>query len=106
MKHELIDYPSITEAANAYTEITTALFPTEDWTWPEQVGLNSQADQFRVACRAASPENSHCSSVAQYGNLISVIHANVFQDKWLTIKDLERLLEAVDARIAAAGGEL
>jgi hypothetical protein len=100
--HELIDYPSAAQAGDAYAEIVGEVIPNEAWTWPEQVNLKSQADQFRLACRRASSQTTSCGSVAQYGNFVSVIYANVFEDKWLTWEDLERLLGSVDTRLAAA----
>jgi hypothetical protein len=102
---ELIDYPSTTQAGDAYQEIVSDVIPNEAWTWPEQVDFQPQADQIHLACRRASPENSRCRSVAQYGHYISIIRANVFTDKWFTMKDLDRLLESIDTRLAAATDE-
>ena len=102
---ELIDYPSTTQAGDAYQEIVADVIPNEGWTWPEQVSFQSQADQINLACRRASPENSRCRSVAQYGHYISIIRANVFTDQWFTMEDLGRLLASIDARMAAARDE-
>jgi YD repeat-containing protein len=56
----------------------------------------------QLARKVATPENSYCGSVAQYGNYISIIRANVFTGKWFTMGDLEYLLESIDTRLAAA----
>jgi len=104
ISQELIDYPSAAQAENAYPDIVQAEIPTKSWSWPEQVNFRSQADQIQVAC-VQDPDSAGttwCRSAAQYGNYISVIWANVFEEQWLTMEDLERLLESVDARMAAA----
>jgi hypothetical protein len=103
--HELVDYPSATQAKDAYPKVVQAEIPTEAWTSPDQVHFESQADQIRIACLPASAQTTLCRSVAQYGNYISIIYANVFTDKWLTMQDFERLLESIDTRLAAARDE-
>ena len=101
---ELIDYPSAAQAEDAYPDIVQAEIPVKSWTWPEQIGFRFQADQIQVSCAqdVDSPETTSCRSVARYGNYVSIIWANVFEEQWLTMDDLERLLESVDARMAAA----
>lgn len=101
---ELVDYPSAAQAEDAYPDIVQAEIPAKSWAWPEQIDFHSQADQIQVACAqdVDSPETTSCRSVAQYGNYVSIIWANVFEEQWLTMDDLERLLESVDARMAAA----
>jgi hypothetical protein len=109
--HELTDYPDLDQATCAYAEIVKEEFPVQDWTRPEQVHFESQADQFRLAClerRVDIHDNLDerfkgsyfCRAVGQYDTTVSVIHANVFKDQWLTFEDLQRLLEAADARLA------
>jgi hypothetical protein len=109
---ELINYPDLEQATNAYDEIVEEEFPVEEWVGPEQVHFESQADQFRFAClerRVDIHDNVDerfrgsyfCRAVGQYGTIISVIHANVFKDQWLTFDDLQHLLETADARLAA-----
>jgi hypothetical protein len=110
VRHELTDYPDPDQAIRAYTEIVKEEFPVKEWTWPEQVHFESRADQFRLACLEWQMGiydderlrgSYSCRAVGQYGTIISVIYANVFQDQWLTFEDLQRLLEAADARLAS-----
>jgi len=109
---ELIDYPDLDQAVRAYAEIVEEEFPVEKWTWPEQIQFESKADQFRLACVERRIDihgevderfrgSYHCTAVGRYGSIISVIYANVFKDQWLTFKDLQRLLEAADIRLAS-----
>lgn len=108
--HELIDYPDLDQATTAYGEIVEEAFPVEEWIWPEQIQLYRGADQFYLACldiQAAYEDADerywgmyHCTAVGRYGSTISLLYVSVFQDQWLTFEDLQRLLEAADARIA------
>ncbi|MFZ1474257.1 MAG: hypothetical protein WAV79_15150, partial [Anaerolineae bacterium] len=45
--------------------------------------------------------NQSCSFIASYGQLITVIHAQVFEDRWLTMAQFRHLLERVDAKMEA-----
>jgi hypothetical protein len=109
---ELIDYPDFDQATSAYAEIVEEEFPVEEWTWPEQIQFESKADQFHLACLERRVDihgevderfrgSYHCRAVGRYGSIISVLHANVFKDQWLTFDDLQRLLEAADTRLAS-----
>jgi hypothetical protein len=109
---ELIDYPDLDQATSAYGEIMEEEFPVEEWIWPEQIQFESKADQFHLACLERRVDihgeiderfrgSYHCRAVGRYGSLISVLHANVFKDQWLTFEDLQRLLEAADTRLAS-----
>jgi hypothetical protein len=109
--HELTDYPDVEQATTAYGETVEEIFPVEDWTWPKQIVLVNRAEQFRLACLERRVDNHervdeyfqgafHCKAIGRYGTIISIIYANVFQDQWLTFEDLQRLLEAADARLA------
>jgi hypothetical protein len=112
VSQELIDYPDLGQAARAYAEIVEEEFPVEKWTWPEQIQFESKADQFRLACVERRIDihgevderfrgSYFCRAVGRYGSIISVLHANVFKDQWLTFDDLKRLLEAADTRLAS-----
>ena len=102
VRQELIDYPSTNQAADAFADIVRVQIPSDAWTWPEQVDFRYQADKLEVAClQPSSLETTWCTAFAQYGNFVSIIYANVFEDRWLTVEDLERLLESIDKRMAA-----
>jgi hypothetical protein len=109
---ELIDYPDLDQATSAYGEIVEEEFPVEEWIWPEQIQFESKADQFHLACLERRVDihgeiderfrgSYHCRAVGRYGSIISVLHANVFKDQWLTFSDLQPLLEAADTRLAS-----
>ena len=104
VRQELIDYPSANQAADTFADIVRMEIPNNGWSWPEQVDFPYRTDQIEVACTQDpdSPGTTWCRSVAQYGNFVSIIYANVFEDRWLTMEDLERLLESIDKRMAAA----
>ena len=109
---ELADYSDPEQAARTYAERVAAHFPTENWIWPEQVDFHSRADQFHFAClegqiRTFDGTHEHvrpyhaCTAIGQYGSIVSVLHANVFEDEWLTFEDLQHLLELADTRLAS-----
>jgi len=101
---ELIDDPNTNQAGDTFADIVRMEIPNNGWTWPEQVDFPYRADQIEVACTQDpdSPGTTWCTSVAQYGNFVSIIYAHVYEEQWLTMEDLERLLESIDKRMAAA----
>jgi hypothetical protein len=110
--HKLIDYPDVDQARGAYAQAVLDEFPVEDWTWPEQVQVKSKADEFRLACLKRNLEihgdideryrgSYFCTAVGRYDTTVSIIYANVFRERWLTFADLQHLIEAADARLAA-----
>jgi hypothetical protein len=112
VSQELIDYPSPDQATHAYTEIVEEEFPVKEWAWPEQIRFKSKADEFHLACLERRVDihgevderfkgSYFCRAVGRYGSIISVLHANIFKDEWLTFEDLQRLLEAADTRLAS-----
>jgi hypothetical protein len=110
VSQELVDYPTVEQAVSAYDDIIETLRPVEEWRWPDEIAHDSQADRFSVACMQdditlAEVDRRYvgmynCNAVGQYGHLVSIIYANVFQNQWLTFEDLQRLLNAADRRLA------
>jgi hypothetical protein len=41
-----------------------------------------------------------CRVTARYGDIVMVLLANVFEDKWFTWADLEYVLQVIDERMA------
>jgi len=112
VSQELADYSNPEQATRAYAQQLAAYFPTKNWVWPDQIEFHSQADQFHLAClkgkiRTFDGMHEHirphhaCTAIGQYGSIVSVLHANVFENEWLTFEDLQRLLETADTRLAS-----
>jgi hypothetical protein len=102
VSQQLAMYPDAASAAAAYPGWVSKEFPAIDWQPPPQVAFQSKADQFDLKCIAVNidghPAHS-CTALARYGDVISNIYANVFEDKWLTFADFERLLKRADKRL-------
>lgn len=105
---ELVLYPSFSAADSAYEEWVDTYIPPvsrDKWVQPSVLKFQSQADHMVVACLSGYVNEMHhyaCSAIGRYGNVVVVLLANVFDDRWLTMADFRRVLEAMDWRIVAA----
>lgn len=81
--------------------MATPWAPPEDWTYQSGV-----ADRFEFACGEVALLRRYwrCQAVAQYDEYISVLFAELHPE-YMTLGDVERLVAAVDARMALHLGE-
>lgn len=105
VSHQVSVYTSEQAARDAYPRLESRWFPTVNWVEPSDLSYQSAtADQFSLRCIAVTitgvPAHS-CRAVEQYGDMSSVLLANVFEDRWFTRDDLEHLLQVIDQRLAA-----
>jgi len=109
---EIILYPSPQAAVDAYEGWVDTYIPPdyrEEWIQPPGVESHSRADQMVVACLSGYVNGMHhyaCRAIGRYGNVVVVLLANVFDDRWLTMADFQAVLEAMDLRIVAALGSI
>lgn len=105
VSHHIGVYIDSDAAQNAYPSVVTEEFPTARWTSPARWSYQSPvADQFQIKCmqvQVGGVPTSSCRVIGQYGDMISVLYANVFEDQWFTWEDMERVLKAIDERMAA-----
>jgi hypothetical protein len=102
VSQQLAMYPDAASAAAAYPGWVSREFPTAVWNPPPQLTFQSKADQFDLKCMDVHINDrlTHsCRALGRYGDVISSIYANVFEDEWLTFEDFERLLERADERL-------
>lgn len=105
---KLIRYPSSQAAVDAYAEWVDRYIPPtarDEWFQPPTLEFASQADQMMVACLSGYVNDMHhyaCSAIGRYGEVVVVVIANVFDDRWLTMGDFQTVLEAMDRRLVAA----
>jgi hypothetical protein len=103
--HIVSIYDSAEAAREAYPGVSAQNFPTSAWAPPEGFSYESStADEFALQCmsvRISGVPAESCKAVARYGDIISVLYANVFEGRWFTWEDLERVLRAIDQRAAA-----
>ena len=72
------------------------------WAVPEEWSYESPvADRFKFACAELEllSRFRSCKAVAQYGEYISVFRTHV-SPEYMTLEDLERVLKAIDERMA------
>jgi hypothetical protein len=102
VSQQLAIYPDVARATTAYPGWVSREFPTAVWNPPPQLTFQSKADQFDLKCMDVHINDrlTHsCRALGRYGDVISSIYANVFEDEWLTFEDFERLLERADERL-------
>ncbi|RLC83570.1 MAG: hypothetical protein DRI79_13775 [Chloroflexi bacterium] len=108
VSQELILYPDSQVAADTYNRWVDRVIPpahADDWILPPGLEFNSQADQIVVACLPGYINGMHyytCKAIGRYEDAIAILRGNVFDDRWLTMKDFQAVLEAMDRRIVAA----
>lgn len=72
---------------------------------PEMQDFQSGADEISITCMAVRingiPTRS-CQVIARYGELVTTLFANVFEDRWLTMPQFRQLVERLDQRMQAA----
>jgi len=106
VSQELILYSDPQAAANAYDKWLAEY--TGSWAPPPGLEFTGQADQMHVVCLSGYVNELHhyaCEALGLYGDTLSVLRGNVFDDRWLTMEDFQAVLEAMDRRIVAATEE-
>jgi len=102
VSQELILYPDPQAAAGAYDKWLAKY--TKSWIAPPGLEFTDRADQMHVACLSGYINDQHhyaCRAVGLYGDIVVILRGNVFDDRWLTMKDFQAVLEAMDQRIVA-----
>jgi hypothetical protein len=100
---DLILYPDQQAATNAYDKRITEY--TEAWIIPSELEIVSRADRMHVTCLPGYINGMHyqvCEAIGLYGDMLSILGGNVFDNRWLTMEDFQAVLEAMDRRIVAA----
>ena len=98
-------YSTTLLAEQAYSRTLDKYFPPEyikDWKDAPELVFPYHADALKVACLASRLNGipfQACRSLARYKQLIVMTFGNVFEDKWLTMADYRKMLEAVDRRV-------
>ncbi len=104
VSQELLLCPDTKSAASAYEQVVVEEF-TPDWFTPSELMWEGHADRMKVACFSGyinGIRHYPCSAVGLYGDMISILRGNVFDDRWLTMADFRAVLEAMDRRVVAA----
>lgn len=104
----LLVFDSIELARRNYSEQIVKSFPpsaADSWKRIPELEFPHHADEIKVACLPGYINGERvlsCKAVARYRNLVVVVYANVFDDRWLRMSEFRAVLEAMDRRIVAA----
>jgi len=100
-------YPNEADSQRAYAKIIAEEIPiayVDQWSRPSELDFSARADAITIGCISGvinDMPNQLCSFIARYGQLVTVIHAQIFDDRWLTMAQFRHLLERVDAKMEA-----
>jgi len=104
-------YPDESASRTAYQAwIDKAIPPAYADVWvqpPELEGFRGSADEIHIACMAVhinGISTRTCQVIARYGELVTTLFANVFENRWLTMGQFRKLVERLDQRMQAARG--
>jgi hypothetical protein len=105
----VFDNPDL--AKHAFEERLATMIPSrsaDKHVYPSVLLFPHQADQLQGGCLPSNIngiESNSCVVVARYDDMVIMLVANVFEDRWLTITDFRRVLEAMDRRAVAANAQ-
>ncbi len=102
-------YPNESLSHGIYRTRVNELIPSayaDVWVQPpEMEDFQGGADEIQITCMAVHingiPTRS-CQVIARYGELVTTLFANVFEDRWLTMSQFRKLVERLDQRMQAA----
>ncbi len=69
------------------------------WVQPPELDFRGNADEIKIACMSVHingiPTRS-CRVTARYGELVTTLWGNVFEDRWMTMAQFRYLVERLD----------
>lgn len=105
----IVVFPDAESSIAGYERYLAKAIPpayADSWPMPPELeDLEARADQLAGGCYSVQIDDlpmRGCRIVGRYGTVVTELYANVFEDRWLTMAELRRLLERADARLAAA----
>ncbi len=104
----ILIYPSEDASKAAFQDTVAQTIPAayeDEWVTPPELTFAANADEIRVACLSGFVNgipHRTCSMIARYGDMLTHLHGNVFEDRWLTMEQFRRLVQQVDAKMYRA----
>jgi hypothetical protein len=105
VSQRLVYYRTVELSQAAYQAAVAEAVPTaaaHKWVRPPELDFAARADEMTIAClpgRINGIYHRACSFIARYDDMVMILYANVFEDRWLTMVQFRWLLERVDARV-------
>ena len=100
--HYLFLFDTLEAAQVYYLNPTIPL--SETGSWLEEISYRPDADEMLMRCLPINEEGLSyytCEWWARYGQQVTKVEANVFEQQWLTAGQFEQLLQAIDGRMRA-----
>ena len=100
-------YSTLTDSEAAYKETAANEIPAayaDHWPHPTELDISHHADEITIGCLDGVLNGisaKSCRVVARYGLLVTIVNAQVFEGRWLTMAQFRHLLERVDAKMEA-----
>lgn len=101
------DIPASRAAFASRVERALPPAAAEAWIVPPELRFGKAADESRIACMAVEADSipmRSCRAVARYGRIVMTVYGNIFQDRWITMPQFQRLLESLEQRAREASG--
>lgn len=100
-------YSTLANSDAAYKETAASEIPAtymDHWLHPTELDISHYADEITIGCLDGvfnGISAKSCRVIARYGLLVTIVNAQVFEDRWLTMAQFRHLLERVDAKMEA-----
>ncbi len=105
VSQRLVYYRTVAYSQAAYLAAVAEAIPAayaDKWVCPPELDFPGRADEMTIACLPGRMEGIYlrsCRFIARYDDVVMIVYANVFEDRWLTMAQFRRLVERVDARV-------
>ncbi len=105
VSQRLVYYRTVAYSQAAYLAAVAEAIPAayaDKWVRPPELDFPGRADEMTIACLPGRMEGIYlrsCRFIARYDDVVMIVYANVFEDRWLTMAQFRRLVERVDARV-------
>jgi hypothetical protein len=104
----IVIYAGEAEAKAAFQTEAEQEFPPKyanDWKRPPELRAPRQADAAELRCLPLSVNDQPaqmCVLLARYGDMLTVLSAPIFEDRWITMPQFAQLVDRIDEHMQSA----
>ncbi len=101
-------YPNESASRAAFqTRVDEAIPPgyADVWFQLPELDFRGNTDEIKVACMSVHVNGiatRSCRVIARYGEMVTTLYGNVFEDRWLTMTQFRHLVERLDQHMQDA----